>query len=167
VDWEKSSPRLIAAFDALVPPPPVERRKMFGYPCAFANGQLFMGLWQEELMLRLPEAERSALQRLGAKPFEPMPGRPMREYVSVPAGLIYDAVRCKPWVDKSLSYVRSLPPKTTNRKKAANTRVKPAAAKAATKAAASAKPAKLKRVKHAKLAGKSAKTVARGAGNSK
>jgi TfoX/Sxy family transcriptional regulator of competence genes len=152
--WEKSSPRLIAAFDALVPPPPAERRKMFGYPAAFVNGQLFMGLWQEELMLRLPEGDRSTLQRLGGKPFEPMEGRPMREYVSVPAGLIYDAVRLKPWVDKALAYARSLPPKFAGKKKTAKVRVKKSTAKPARTAAATAGPVKPKGVKSAKAAPK-------------
>jgi TfoX/Sxy family transcriptional regulator of competence genes len=144
--WKKSSPRLIAAFDALVPPAPAERRKMFGYPCAFVNGQLFMGLWQEELMLRLPEDEREAMERIGGKPFEPMPGRPMREYVSVPSGLIYDAVRLKPWVEKSLAYARSLPPKSAGKKKSAKASKSPEA-KPANGATAARKPKKAAPVK--------------------
>ena len=144
--WEKSSPRLIAAFDALVPPPPAERRKMFGYPCAFVNGLLFMGLWQEELMLRLPEGEHAALQRLGGKPFEPMAGRPMREYVSVPSDLIYNPARLGPWVDKSFAYARSLPPKTSGKKKPAKG-AKATPAKPAKRAVAAAKPGRTKTAK--------------------
>ncbi len=45
--WKKSSPALIAYFDKALPDDPrVERRQMFGYPCAFVNGQLFTGLHQ-------------------------------------------------------------------------------------------------------------------------
>jgi TfoX/Sxy family transcriptional regulator of competence genes len=150
--WAKSSPRLIAAFDALVPPAPAERKKMFGYPCAFVNGQLFMGLWQEEMMLRLAEGERVAMERIGGKPFEPMPGKPMREYVSVPAGMVYDPVRLKPWVEKSLAFALSLPPKAASKKKAA----KGGATKPAKKAAAAAKPGAGKGAKAAAAKGKKA-----------
>src|SRR5205823_5011727 len=54
-----SPPKLIALFDDVVPGPPAERRKMFGYPAAFVNGHLFMGLFEDVLMLRLGEADRA------------------------------------------------------------------------------------------------------------
>ncbi len=39
--WKKSSAKLIAAFDASLPVDPrVERRSMFGYPCAFTGGNM-------------------------------------------------------------------------------------------------------------------------------
>ena len=60
--WRKSPPALIAAFDAALPDDPhVERRKMFGYPAAFAHGHLSTGLHQETLMVRLGEAQRAKL----------------------------------------------------------------------------------------------------------
>jgi len=43
--WRKSPDDLIALFYAALPEDPrVERRKMFGYPCAFVGGNLFSGL---------------------------------------------------------------------------------------------------------------------------
>ena len=51
--WRKSSPELIAAFDAALPDDRrVQRRKMFGYPCAFTGGNMFTGLHQENLIVR-------------------------------------------------------------------------------------------------------------------
>ena len=38
--WKKSSPSLIAVFDAVLPAGIAERRQMFGYPCAFVGGNL-------------------------------------------------------------------------------------------------------------------------------
>lgn len=57
--WQKSSPELIARFDACLPDDPlVERRQMFGYPCAFVNGNMFVGLHEQNLIMRLDEAGR-------------------------------------------------------------------------------------------------------------
>ena len=111
--WRKSPPGLIAAFDAALPDDPrVERRKMFGYPAAFANGNLFTGLHQESLMVRLPEKQRGDVAKLGGGPFEPMPGRPMREYVVLPGAVIADKRALSAWLNKSLAHTASLPPKT-------------------------------------------------------
>lgn len=111
--WEKSPPALIARFDEVVPDDPrVERRKMFGYPCAFVQGNMFMGLHQSNMILRLDEAGRDDLKaRHGAAPFEPMAGRVMREYVALPAAVLDDNAALSDWVRRSLAFALSLPPK--------------------------------------------------------
>ncbi|MBL9097656.1 MAG: TfoX/Sxy family protein [Alphaproteobacteria bacterium] len=115
--WRKSPPALIAAFDAALPDDPhVERRKMFGYPAAFAHGHLFTGLHQENLMVRLGDAQRAALVKNGGRPFEPMPGRAMREYVVVPDTIVEDKRALAMWLKRGLAYVGTLPPKTARRK---------------------------------------------------
>lgn len=145
--WRKSPPELIELFESVVPGPPAERRKMFGYPSAFVNGQLFIGLHQENLILRLSESDRGVfLQQEGAALFEPMPGRPMREYVAVPPRLLADGPALRGWVAKAYGYSRSLPPKAPKAPKAK--RAAPAKAAPAPKAqmaTAKAQPAKAKR----------------------
>lgn len=85
---------------------------MFGYPAAFANGHLFAGLHQEDCILRLSEPARErAMREHGARPFEPMPGRRMREYVALPETLLRDRAALTAWLARSLRYVRSLPPR--------------------------------------------------------
>ncbi|HEY6460111.1 MAG TPA: TfoX/Sxy family protein, partial [Polyangiaceae bacterium] len=80
--WTKSPEFLVQSFDHCLPMAPgVERRSMFGYPCAFVNGHMFCGLHQDSLVVRLPEARREAMVASGARIFEPMPGKPMEEYV--------------------------------------------------------------------------------------
>ena len=139
--WQKSPPELIALFDTVLPGPPVERRQMFGYPSAFVNGNLFMGLFENMLALRLPPFERDALLRTpGAAPFAPMPGRPMREYVTMPQTLLIDGPALRGWVDKALEYARSLPPKTANA--APEEEIAPARAKPKAERAAARKPAR-------------------------
>jgi TfoX/Sxy family transcriptional regulator of competence genes len=91
--------------------PNVQSRQMFGYPAAFTKTQMFAGLFQDKMIVRLSDADREAARHDGARPFEPMPGRPMREYVVVP-----DAVRASPstlraWLAKAHDYAASLAPK--------------------------------------------------------
>lgn len=110
--WRQPSEELIATFEAVTPGPPAVARKMFGFPAAFVNGNMFMGLHQEDMVLRLPEDFRNELLKTsGARIFEPMPGRPMREYVVVPPALLKDRSKLSFWAKKALDYGSSLPPK--------------------------------------------------------
>ena len=111
--WTKSPPELINLFHAVLPKDPsVEPRRMFGFDCAFVNGNMFTGLHQADLMVRLPEAEREPLLALpGARPFEPVKGRSMREYVVVPASMYADRRALARCVAKGLRYAASLPAK--------------------------------------------------------
>ncbi len=110
--WEKSSQKLVALFESVLPAPPAVQRKMFGYPAGFVNGNLFMGLFQESMILRLAEEQRAQFMKLyDARPFEPMPGRPMREYVAVPQSMLGDKKELAAWVATALAYGASLKPK--------------------------------------------------------
>jgi TfoX/Sxy family transcriptional regulator of competence genes len=117
--FKKSPPELIQQFDlALAPFPKAERRQMFGYPCAFANGNMFVGLFADRLMLRLSDDERAKFLKLkGARLFEPFPGRPMREYVEVPPEVLNSKAKLKNWLSKSYAYALALPAKETKKKK--------------------------------------------------
>jgi TfoX/Sxy family transcriptional regulator of competence genes len=111
--WRKSPASLVALFDAVLPDDTrVEKRRMFGYPCAFVNGNMFTGLHQENLIVRLDEADRARMTgELGARVFEPMPGRPMREYVALPEAILEDEAESAAWVRRALDFAAALPPK--------------------------------------------------------
>lgn len=111
--WKKSPPELVERFDDLMPQTPqAERRLMFGYPCAFVGGHMFMGLFEDRLVLRLPPADRDKiLDKLGGEPFEPTPGRRMKEYVVLPQGIVENDDVMGIWVSRALAYARTLPPK--------------------------------------------------------
>jgi TfoX/Sxy family transcriptional regulator of competence genes len=117
--WSKSPPELVAVFEKVMAGvPQAQTRQVVGYPAAFANGQMFAGLHQDNFILRLPDDEREAfLQRAGAQVFEPMPGRPMREYVVVPPPVLQSAKQLDGWLGKALAYAQSLPPKTAKAKR--------------------------------------------------
>jgi hypothetical protein len=111
--WQKAPPELVAAFAALVARrPELTARKMFGYPAAFVGGHLTTALHEDRWIVRLPPEERSELLAMpGAGPFEPMPGRPMKEYVVLPADVVADPTAIDAWVDLAIAHVRTLPPK--------------------------------------------------------
>lgn len=113
--WAEPSPRLMARFERALPVDPlVERRQMFGCPCAFTGGQMFAGVFQDRLFVRLDAAARAALlAEPGAAPFAPMPGRVMREYVCVPRPLT--TRRLPRWLAAAFAYARGLPPKPARR----------------------------------------------------
>jgi TfoX/Sxy family transcriptional regulator of competence genes len=111
--WQPASDEIKRQFEeAILPLPGAEVRKMFGYPAAFYNGQMFACVFGEQMIVRLPEAEKAELlSRPGASPFEPMPGRVMREYVVLPAAAIADVSELDEWLHRALAYVAALPPK--------------------------------------------------------
>jgi TfoX/Sxy family transcriptional regulator of competence genes len=95
-------------------------RKTFGYPSAYVNGQMFSGLHNESMILKLPPEDLKTFLALeGAHPFEPMPGRPMREFAVVPPSLLHSESDLVNWLHKAFKYVGSLPPKKPKSKKKA------------------------------------------------
>jgi hypothetical protein len=108
---------LVRLFHESLPDDPrVEHRKMFGYPAAFTGGHLFAGLHQEDLILRLPPYDRSeATAAVGARPFEPMPGRTMREYVALAGAERFKPTQLGAWLQRSFAYAQNLPPKSPRR----------------------------------------------------
>ena len=117
--WRKPPPDQVARFhEAVAGIEGVEVRKMFGSPAAFVGGNLTAGLHQESVMVRLPDAERQERLAEGWSLFEPMPGRPMREYVALPPEVAADLAATRHWVERAAAYVRTLPPKAARPKKA-------------------------------------------------
>jgi TfoX/Sxy family transcriptional regulator of competence genes len=78
-----------AVFQTFLPADPrIVIRPMFGHTAAFVNGHMFAGTFGPEVFVRLDEPSRADLLAMaGAKPFEPMKGRPMRGYVQLPEAL--------------------------------------------------------------------------------
>ncbi|WP_334150995.1 TfoX/Sxy family protein [Hyphomicrobium sp.] len=106
--WRKSPPELIEAFLTALPNSPrIERRQMFGYPAAFVNGNMFAGLHQDDVLVRLPDGLRETLLSEGGRRWEPTPGRVMKNYLLLPVGVEQAAlVR---WVEHSFTHAASLP----------------------------------------------------------
>jgi TfoX/Sxy family transcriptional regulator of competence genes len=110
--WRKPQEELVERFhEAVAGIDGLEVRKMFGFPAGFVGGNMAAGLHQETVMVRLPDDEREARIGEGWSLFEPMPGRPMREYVALPEAVFADTAATRRWVERAVEYVRTLPPK--------------------------------------------------------
>lgn len=95
----------------------VEARKMFGFPCRFINGQMFMGVYGKQIIIRLPETEREKfLKQYDSEIFSPVPGRTMKEYVVVPPQLLKNKKSLTKWIVVSAQYVKTLPKKIKKKK---------------------------------------------------
>jgi TfoX/Sxy family transcriptional regulator of competence genes len=112
MQWRKTPPELAATFDAAAPKDPkVVRRPMFGYPALYLNGNMFAGTFQDKVVARLSDAERAKAMKAGAKQFEPMPGRAMKEYIVVPAADVAKPAALRKWIDLARGYAATLPAK--------------------------------------------------------
>jgi TfoX/Sxy family transcriptional regulator of competence genes len=113
MEWEKSPEALVETFHQALPEDPrLVRRKMFGYPCAFVGGNMFAGLHRASIIVRLPDDERAKLlARPNATLFEPMAGRPMREYVVAPTEVGDNQAELRDWLEKAFDYATRMPAK--------------------------------------------------------
>jgi TfoX/Sxy family transcriptional regulator of competence genes len=88
-----------------------EPRTMFGYPSVFLNGNMLACIFQDRIMVRLSEEDRAEAAKIGGKPFEPSPGRAMKEYVELPPQVVSSAAGLRPWLDRGRTFVATLPKK--------------------------------------------------------
>ncbi|MFM2129552.1 MAG: hypothetical protein RL477_1098 [Pseudomonadota bacterium] len=118
--FPKADPAALAFFRDLVPAEPgVTIKPMFGHQAAFADGTMFLGIFGDRVLVRLAVADRVLLMaEEGAAPFDPMGGRPMKEYVLLPADWIDQPSLAEPWVRRGLAYARTLPKKPPKMKRA-------------------------------------------------
>jgi TfoX/Sxy family transcriptional regulator of competence genes len=104
------------AFARVVPDgPQITIKPMFGQMSAFVNGNMFCGIFGEELMVRLPEDEIAKVKEQGGRDFEPMPGHKMGGYVVVPGDW-----RTRPphaLIKRALEETRKLPAKKPTKKR--------------------------------------------------
>lgn len=89
--------------------PNIRRGKMFGVPTVFVNGNAFLSYFHGSLVFKVTGEERTqALALPDAKLFDPMGGRPMKEWIQ-----LTPATRDQwaDWADAALAYVSTLPAK--------------------------------------------------------
>ena len=119
----RPSEEVKAAFSKLVPDEPaVTLKPMFGQLSAFVNGNMFCGIFGEDLMVRLPEPEIAAVKQQGGRDFEPMAGHKMSGYVIVPGDWRAKPAPAVVLVKRALAHTRGMPakaPKKPPAKKAA------------------------------------------------
>ena len=90
----------------------VSERRMFGGICFMLDGNMVAASMKNgALLARVGESGmRAALARPGAAAME-MGGRQMKGFTVVEPGAIADATALASWLDASIAFVRTLPPK--------------------------------------------------------
>ena len=107
-----SEKKLAAFLKSVLPDDPrITTRPMFGNLAAFVNGNMFAGLYGGDLFVRLPDEGRVDLLSKKGTMFEPMKGRPMKEYVCIPREWLERPTLVKPWITRSLEWASALPKK--------------------------------------------------------
>ena len=107
----------VELFKSLVPnDPKVTVRPMFGNVSAFVNGNMFFGLFGNDLFVRLsPQDQTLLLKERGASNLEPMKGKVMKDYVVMPSSWKEKPETIRGWVSKSLGWSSKLPSKKTKK----------------------------------------------------
>ena len=106
--WPKASEEEVAALDVNIRGR-ADRRQMFGHPCYFLKGNMIAGVFGDSIFLRLPASTMQRLEASGAaKPFEPVKGRRMSDYVTVadPTPALFE---------EALRFAETLPAKATKK----------------------------------------------------
>jgi TfoX/Sxy family transcriptional regulator of competence genes len=116
--FRKAEPELVDHFRAtLAAYPEAPVRNTFGSPCAYVNGNMAVGLHRTGWFVRLDAAATAELTAAGGDVFMPMPGRPMSGFTLLPTSVVGDEAALRSWIERSLTFVASFPPKEPGGKK--------------------------------------------------
>lgn len=118
--WKKSAPELVQRFNLALPKHvEAQARKMFGYPCCFVKGNFFVGMHEDNMVVRLPGDLKSKFAELKtAKGFDPMGnGKGMKDWWVIPSAITGDARRLSAFFASAFAEVRKLPAKAARAKK--------------------------------------------------
>ncbi len=115
----KPTPDALSTFESAFPTDVrAVRKQMFGMPAGFVNGNMFMGVWDDGVLLRLDDDTLSKVRGLpGVGSFAPMEGRTWKDYALVSAGRWGDAQELAEWVRKALEHTAKMPAKSASPKR--------------------------------------------------
>jgi TfoX/Sxy family transcriptional regulator of competence genes len=117
--WKKAPDALKILMEKAMEGIDAQKRTMFGFPCWFINGNMFAGLFEDSVFVRLSPAQADKARAAG-KPFaplSPMPGRPMKDYSVIPKDVHAVPSRFGPLLEEAARHAASLPPKKKSPKK--------------------------------------------------
>ena len=108
--FEKSPPALIERFAAIADETAGRRASPdVRLPLRLRRREPDHGLHQRAWFVRLADDDAAALAAIGGGSFEPMPGRPMRGYTTMPPAVVDDDAAVRRWVDRAIDHGLSLP----------------------------------------------------------
>jgi hypothetical protein len=115
---DKPTTAALQAFESAFPSDArAVRRPMFGMPAGIVNGNLFLGVYADGVVLRLPADRLAALAAIeGIGPFEPG-GRRWKEYLLAAAPRWGGTPELAAWAREALDHTAGLPAKVPKPKK--------------------------------------------------
>jgi TfoX/Sxy family transcriptional regulator of competence genes len=116
--WKKPSPELGKLLEAALLGITCDRRMMFGAPVFMINRNMFAGVHEDHIFIRLPEPARKEIIKKypEARPFEPLKGRIMKEYIVIPKALYENKEAFREWLKEGHAFALSLPTKASRQK---------------------------------------------------
>jgi len=111
--WEKASPELSKLLEEAVSVLPVEKKIMFGAPVYTVNRNMFTGVHASNIFLRLSDVDRKkiASEYDESRPFEPVRGHVIKEYMTAPPALYEDGAAFRIWLKRAFDFTAGLPVK--------------------------------------------------------
>ena len=111
--FRKPAEDFVAFLDERLEGVDCDKRRMFGQYAYFLNGNMFTGVFESNIFLRLSPDFKSELMEKDSKiqEFEPRKGRVMKEYIILPAAMLSQEKAFSNVLSSSLEYVSQLPPK--------------------------------------------------------
>ncbi len=103
------APAVLAAYDNALPDDPnIQRKQMFGSPCAFVNRQMFFGTFEDTLVARIGPARVKALaDQPGMQVFTLSPDKQWDDYIQVEPST--DPALLADLAAEALAYAAALP----------------------------------------------------------
>jgi DNA transformation protein and related proteins len=85
---------------------PVTARAMFGGVGVYHDGLFFALMDDDTLYLKVDDGNRATFEEAGMGPFRPFGDERAMQYYELPADLLEDPERLRPWVDGALDAAR-------------------------------------------------------------
>lgn len=86
--------------------PGLTSRAMFGGVGVYAGGLFFALMDDDTLYLKVDDTNRPDFEAAGMGPFQPFEGTTSMNYYELPADVLEDAERLRPWVDAAIDVAR-------------------------------------------------------------
>ncbi|WP_083447682.1 TfoX/Sxy family protein [Nitrospira moscoviensis] len=91
--------------------PALVERKMFGGLAYMSQGKMFVGILNDDLVVRVgADGHDAALKEPHTRPMD-FTGKPMRGYIYVGPGGVKTGSQLRTWLSKGLTFVAGVPPK--------------------------------------------------------
>jgi TfoX/Sxy family transcriptional regulator of competence genes len=97
--------------DVLIRMARAEEKNMFGGIGFMVKGNMAVGVYKEDLVVRLdPARQPAALKKMGVRPFD-ITGKPMKGWILVSQDACRTNAMLTDWIESALEFVNTLPKK--------------------------------------------------------